>query len=567
MDKPLSRVAARATLLSGCAACACAWLFLGCTGYMTGKNDSGGGPTLPANTAGAAGSGGSSNATVQVGGDHAPLVPVPAAMRRLTARQYANSVHDIFGSELALTRPLEADETNERFSSLGAAKVATSPRGVEQYRDAALEVAESILARKSAYPELSSCSPTSVSDPCIATALGHFGQRLFRRPLGDAELGRYVGVATANGDQQLALGLRYALAALLQSPSFLYTPEVGETSGATLRYTSYEMATRLAYLLLDSTPDAALLEAASRNALVDDAGLSEQLTRLLGQPRAQGLAGRFFGEAWNVNRLSAQSKNAELFPEWTDAVATAARAEFNAFLTDLTATRKADLRQLFTGRTGFPSAALTPIYGPLTSNDAPTPLSLSGARTGLLTSAAVVAANSPTDRTSPTYRGVFVLERVLCVEPPPPPPNVRTELPSDPTLPLRQRLEQHRADPVCRACHGLFDPLGLTFEGFDALGRERSSDAGKPIDTSGTLGELTFGGVKDLAEYVAKDPRTERCLAHQLNDYANGHGETKGESGAVDSLRDALVGGGYRFDALVTALTLGPGFRYLAKAE
>ena len=487
--------------------------------------------------------------------------------RRLTARQYANSVHDIFGTELKLTRPLEADETNERFASLGAAKVATSPRGVEQYRDAALEVADQVLAKKSAYPELSSCSPTGASDPCIASALGRFGQRLFRRPLNDAELGRYVGVATANGDQQLGLGLRYALAALLQSPSFLYTPEAGEASGATLRYTSYEMATRLAYFLWDSTPDAALLEAASRDALVDDDGLTEQLTRLLGAGRAQGLAGRFFGEAWNVNRLSAQSKNAELFPEWTETVATAARAEFNAFLTDLTATRKADLRELFTGRTGFPSAALTPIYGALTPSSAPTPLALTGARTGLLTSAAVVAANSPTDRTSPTYRGVFVLERVLCEEPPPPPPNVRTELPSDPSLPLRQRLEQHRADPVCRACHGLFDPLGLTFEGFDALGRERSSDAGAPVDTSGTLGDITFNGVRDLAEYVAKDPRMERCLAHQLSDFATGHSETKGELGAVDSLRDALVAGGYRFDALVTALTRGPGFRYLAQAE
>ncbi len=440
----------RATFLATCSA----WLLLGCTGYVTGKSDSSGSQAPSANFGGGGGTYGGPG-SVPVGGNHAPLVPTPAAMRRLTARQYANSVHDIFGNDLELTRPLETDETNERFSSLGAAKVATSPRGVEQYRDAALEVAELVLKRKPTYAELSACSPTSVSDPCIAAALGHFGHRLFRRPLGEAELARYVGVATANGGGQLDLGLRYALAALLQSPSFLYTPEVGEATGTAFRYTSNEMATRLAYFVLDSTPDAALLEAASKNALVDDTGLSTQLTRLLDQDRAQGLAGRFFGEAWNVNRLQAQSKSVELYPEWTDAVATAARAEFSAFLTDLTATRKADLRELFTGRTGFPSAALTPIYGSLTQSNSPTPLSLGSARSGLLTSAAVIAANSPTDRTSPTYRGVFVLERVLCVEPPPPPPNVRTELPSDPTLPLRQRLGQHRADPACRACHGL----------------------------------------------------------------------------------------------------------------
>ena len=192
---------------------------------------------------------------------------------------------------------------------------------------------------------------------------------------------------------------------------------------------------------------------------------------------------------------------------------------------------------------------------------------MTGTRVGLLTSAAVIAANSPTDRTSPTYRGVFVLERVLCEEPPPPPANVSTELPADPGLPLRQRLEQHRSDPACKACHGLFDPLGLTFEGFDAIGRERTLDAGLPVDTSGTFGDKTFTGVKDLAAYLASDPRTERCFAHQLSDYATGHAETPGEAGVVDSLRDALVGGGYRFDSLVQALTKGPSFRYLAKPE
>ena len=162
---------------------------------------------------------------------------------------------------------------------------------------------------------------------------------------------------------------------------------------------------------------------------------------------------------------------------------------------------------------------------------------------------------------------MFVLERVLCEEPPPPPQGVLTELPSDPSLPLRQRLEQHRSDPACKACHGLFDPLGLTFEAFDAIGRERSTDAGLPIDTSGTLGDRTFAGVSDLASYVAADPRTARCFAHQLSDYATGHAETPGERGVVDNLRDALVGGGYRFDALVQALIASPGFRYLAQAD
>lgn len=541
------------------------WTLAGCTGHVSAPGNSSAGSQGAA--PGMAGSAAGGTGTVPVAGNHEPLVPVAASMRRLTARQYQNSVHDVFGSAVTLTKALEADETNERFSSLGAAKVTTSPRGVEQYRDAALEIADLVLARKSSYSELASCTPTAGSDPCITSVLRSFGSRLFRRPLTDAELTRYAGVVTANGDQQLGLGMRYALAALLQSPSFLYTPESGESANGLFRYTSFEMATRLAYFLWDSTPDSALLTAATQNELIDDSGLGAQITRMLAEERARTLGSRFFGEAWNVSRLTPQSKSVELFPEWNADVTKAARAEFDAFLADLTATRKGDIRELFTGTTGFPSAGLAPVYGPLTPSSTPTALALPPSRTGLLTSAAVIAANSPTNRTSPTYRGVFLLERVLCEEPPPPPKDVLTELSTDASLPLRQRLEQHRADPACKACHGLFNPLGLTFEAFDAIGRERNSEAGQPIDTTGTLGEMRLTGPKDVAAFVAADPRSERCFAHQLSDYATGHAETPGEKGAVDSLRDALLGGGYRFDALVAALIKNPSFRYLAKAD
>jgi hypothetical protein len=504
------------------------------------------------------------------GSTYAPLVPVPGAMRRLTTAQFRNSVTDIFGANTTLTKPIEQDELSEEFLSIGAAKVATSPRGVEQYREAALEIADSVLARRSELPVLSNCVPSTLGDACVAELVKSVGRRLFRRALTAEEVARFAAVAEANGAEHVGAGLRYAIAALLQAPSFLYVPEVGEPAAeGVLRFTATELASRLAYFLTDSTPDLELLAAADSYALLNDAGLSQEVRRLLSSPRGRALASRFLAEAWKVARLPIVAKSEQHFPSWGPELADAARAEFDAFLAELTESKR-DLREVFTGRTGFWNATLAGIYGGSAGAEL-APVTLPPERFGLLTSVAVVAANSPSDRTSPTYRGVFVLERVLCEEAPPPPANVNTELAGsrDESAPLsvRARLEQHRSDPACAGCHGLFDPLGLTFEAFDGIGRHRTTDAGQPVDSSGTLGDVSFSGVGDLARYLTADERTNRCLAKLLSHYATGHAETEGERGAIDSVRSSFESGAHSFEALVVALATNPSFRYLSPAE
>ena len=504
--------------------------------------------------------------------EYGPFSPAGAPMRRLTQAQYRNVIADLFG-DLTITSDLEADETTAAFSSIGASTVATSNRGVEQYQVAALEIAEQVLATSERHPILAGCAPSSSTDPCIAGVVEHFGELLFRRPLAADEVDRYAAIAGAAGEEPtlLALGMRYVLAALLASPSFLYVPQVGELDPdlGLQRFTSYEMAARLALFLWDSGPDRELLDAARAGDLDTPEGIAEQARRMLAAPRARTLPSRFFGEAWGVGALAWEDKNTDVFPAWTPELLTSMRGEVDRFLEDLVFARDADIREVLVARETFVDAELAAFYG----LDSPAGggferVSLDGTRHGLLTAGAVVAANSPSDRSSPTHRGLFVIERILCEEIPPPPANVDDTLvrDGDPDAPttLRERLERHRTDPTCAGCHQLFDPLGMTFESFDAVGTFRTHDGDLPVDTRGELDDATFEDVGDLAQYLYEDPRTPRCMAEQVYELAVGHELTTGEEAVLESVAEGLIEDGHRFNELVVHVVTSDGFRYLA---
>jgi hypothetical protein len=500
-------------------------------------------------------------------------------MKRLTIQQYTNGIQDVFGESVQVTLPLEEDEASEAFLSMGAAKVGTSERGVEQYHDAAIDIAEQVVSQAADSNVLRDCVPFEPGQACVSEALMHFGTRLWRRPLTDAELNRIVHIQSAVDDPTVepttlwSLGMTHAIAALVASPHYVYVPEAGEPvpNSDIWRYTSSEMASRLAYLIWDSIPDEALLDAAARGELSTPEGVKAQAARMLAMPRAEALATRFFGEAWRVSKLTPLDKNLDVYPTWTPELLDAYQTEFDLFLRDLTVARNGDLRDVLLSRTSFVNDTLAGAYGmgPGSSDYEPTPLE--DGRTGLLTSGAVVAAISPSDRTSPTHRGVFVLEDLLCVEVPPPPPSVDDTLEQPDTSEaqtLREKLEKHRTDPACAGCHGMFDPLGFTFEHFDAIGTYRDMDGEFPVDASGELGSITFDGVQDVAKYIAEDERFTACITERLYTFATGHQPVNGERVVTDELTDSLRDH-YRFQQLVLDIVTSDAFRYLepAKAE
>ena len=492
------------------------------------------------------------------------------SMRRLTAAQYVNSVQDVFGDHIVLDRDIVEDETNELFLSMGASKVGSGEYAVELYHQAALSIAAQVVADASSQPALQGCAPFEPGDACIAEALTNYAEQLWRRPVSGEEIAPIASIVGEPGQgtsEEWQLGMIYAVAALLDAPSFIYVPEVGEIDPSTgfYRYTSVEMASRLSYTLWNSTPDPALLAAAQNGELVSEEGLRAQIERMLEMPRAEGLATRFFGEAWFVAGLDFTDKNTDVLPEWTPELLTAYQQEFDLVLRDLMK-RDADIFELFTGSQTFVNPLLADIYGmsPVEGGEF-SEQALPESRAGLLTSGAVVSAVSPSDRTSPTHRGKFILEQILCDAVPPPPPNV-DDVVEQPTpeegLTLKEKLAQHREDPACAGCHDLIDPLGFTFEHFDAIGQYRDTDNGNPIDATGELDGTVLAGLPDLVDLIVNDPRTTECIAERLFAFATGH-----EAGGAEPEVVELVTESFRdhksFKSLITELVMSDAFRYL----
>ncbi len=498
-----------------------------------------------------------------------PLKPAAASLVRLTHDQYVNTIADVFGADVTLQAALEPDEATELFLSIGAAKVGTSQRGVEQYQDAAYEIADKVVARRSAYPWLAGCKPVAATDACVATFIQTVGRRLWRRALTDEETARYQTVVGAQGPTRLDTGLRFALAGLLKSPYFLYQVNLGEADpvSGTTRYSSIETASRLSYFIWNSTPDEALLAAGASGRLVNPTDVRAQVARMLGEARAQDLAGRFFGEAWLVSKLNLNDKNSGVFKLWNQALVDSYKEEFRRVLRDISSDDPRDVRDILTSKRSFLNGMLASVYGAPVQGAAFVKSDLGETRFGLLTSGAVLAANSPTDRSSPTRRGVFVLEKVLCREVPPPPPNVNTMLntqtPDNGNKTVVQILEEHRSNPVCASCHSLFDPAGSTFEIYDGIGAYRTTDKNQPIDAKGELDDKTFAGISDLATYLHDQEETGRCIATRIYQYAAAHALTDGEQGVVDLAADRFADGGFIWSKLIDEVVTSPGFRLM----
>lgn len=502
--------------------------------------------------------------------EYAPLTPYPAAMMRLTQAQYLNSVEDVFDAQARPTAALPLDNADEGFLSIGASFVSSTEGAVERYRDAGIDAAQRILASRDRYSVLRDCVPQSPVDPCISEAVRYYAPKLWRRPVSEEEVARHAAIAEAAGDgaENAELGLRYVLASLLHAPSFVYVANGGEEVASTgvRRYTSVEMASRLSYFLWDSAPDDALLAAAEAGDLVDPDRIRSEVERMLDEPRAADLAERFFARNWNVDRLDGDAKDPVLFPEWTESLAEAALQEFRMGLDEATASG-ASILDVFSARETYVNGELAALYGYTVSGSGFEQVPLDEERAGLLTSAAVLAANAKPNRTSPTQRGLFIRANLLCLPVPPPPDNVNLNLEEagGADLSVRERLELHRSEPACASCHTLFDPMGMTLENFDALGRYRTYDGDFEVDPTATFEATQLESARDLADFIRQDPRTVTCLAERLYGFATGHLPTPGEQGVVEALGDYLLANNEAFRELIIGLTTSTGFRYIGQ--
>jgi hypothetical protein len=293
--------------------------------------------------------------------------PPSGGLRRLTTVQYENSVADLLGLELAIAEEIERDPTAEdefRFSDVLATSVTSSLLAVEKYDAAARLAAATAFADPARRDALVGCAPATSADPCVSAFLRSFLRRAFRRPADAAEVAEYAGVV-ATGERALgtvAKGLEYAVATALQAPSFLYRVEVGAPGpDGTRTLDGYEMATRLSYFFWDTTPDAALLDAAERGDLATSEGLAREATRLAEAERAKPAMQRFFDEWFGIRALDQVPKSETTYPAFDRRLAASMRGEIERLTAD--AIHGADVLGLFTTSESWVDGTLARFYG------------------------------------------------------------------------------------------------------------------------------------------------------------------------------------------------------------
>lgn len=509
----------------------------------------------------------------------APYVPHPVALRRLTQAQYTNTLHDLFGDTLIVPRALEPDIAREGSRAVGASETTISPRGTEQYQDAAYAIAEQVLRSPERRASLMPCTPMGPDDAgCAAQFIRTVGRRVWRRPLTDDEVGRLSALVTRAGSTLMDFyrGAEYGLAALLQSPDFLFRAEFGsevsERPGEQ-RYTGHALASRLAFFLWDSAPDDALLDAAQSGTLDTPAGLEREVDRMLASPKARRGLRAFVTDWLQLSKLDSLSKDATIFPSFAPDLGPSAREEVLRNAEALTFDRPGDFRDFFTSRETYVNRRLAAIYGvqfpvreaPATRFERVT-LPTATPRRGFLGSVAFLALEAHPVSTSPTLRGRFIRETLLCNEIPMPPVNVNTAIPEpSPRLrTLRQRLAAHVEVPSCRGCHSFIDPPGLAFEHFDGIGRYRSTDNGVPIDASGTLDGRPYRNAGEFVELVRNHWQLPECIVKRVYRHAWGRVESPSQREEIQRLQARFAAQGYQLRALLRDVALSDNFRRAA---
>jgi hypothetical protein len=392
---------------------------------------------------------------------------------------------------------------------------------------------------------------------------------------------RYLGVATDIAQEpggSILVGLKYAVSAILQSPEFLYRVELGVPSpadGGRSKYTDFEMASRLASLLWGSVPDEALLDAAASGKLSTPEGVLAQANAMISSQKAHQSFNDFANDLYGMDPssgmpLSTTFKDPKFYPNWTTTLPTAMQQELTMRIDD--AAFNGDYLSLYDSQVVFVNNELAKIYGlPPAAVDGFRKVTLDAGspRLGLLGSAAMLAANGLPQRTSPTLRGRFVAEQLLCKTVPPPPDNVN--LGALDTLPpgssVRAVLEAHRKNPGCAACHALMDPIGLGLENFDSVGASRTMENAAPIDATGDLDGVAFKDEASLSTALRNHPNAAACFVTKLYEHAQGRAPVDVDAAVIASLSKQFDDKGHHANQLLVDIVSSDAYRFVEIAN
>jgi hypothetical protein len=555
----------RCGLVAGCV------LLLGC---YTGLNPDGRGAT------GASGGteGGSEGSAGESGSDEGPEVEPgcgeelkvgAARMRLLTRYEYDNTIFALLGDDSQPAQTFPPENQSTAFEN-NAEDHQVDKDSVRRYMEVAEDVAGNAVADLSA---ILPCDPAvDLEEPCGDAFIGTFGRRAFRRPLSEDERvlfhDLFASELAAHGFTQ---AIATVIQAMLQSPQFLYRIELvpeGAEPGDVVAISDSEMASRLSYFLAATTPDDALLDAAEAGELRTAAQIEDHARRLLESEGAR-LSVRHFHRQWlALSALESVTKDPTLYPglelstapkDWSQSV--------QDFVEHVVFEGEGTLDELLSSDRVFLSPSMAAFYEGQPAEGGG--YTLPGKRAGLVTQPALMALLAYPDRSSPVARGVFTRERLLCQKLPPPPDDVDIEPPDpDPNATTRERFDQHTENVTCAACHVLIDPLGFTYEHYDAVGRWRTEENGLPIDASGEVIGATdddlVGPVDDaiqLANRLAKSEDFQECATTQWLTFALGRTpDAEADRCTLQTTLEAAASGDIR--ELLVAIVLSDAFRH-----
>jgi mono/diheme cytochrome c family protein len=417
------------------------------------------------------------------------------------------------------------------------------------------------------------CRPPAVAElTCARRILGSLATRAYRRPARAADVEPLLafyrdGREGATFDR----GIERAVRRLLVSPEFLFRVErdpAGVKPGAPYRLGDLELASRLSFFLWSSIPDDALIAVAARGELGRPAVLDRQVRRMLASPKAEAFVRNFAGQWLFLRNLEASAPVQSVFPDFDDALRQGFRRETELFVESVLREDRSALDLLRADYT-FLNERLARHYGVPNitgSHFRRVTLPPGNPRRGLLGQGSILTVTSYPDRTSPVVRGKWILENLLGTPPPPPVPNVpplKATGAAGTVLSMRQRMEQHRASPVCASCHAMMDPLGLSLENFDAIGRWRAlGESSAPIDATGRLPDGTpFEGPAGLREALLRSDLFVATLTEKMLTYAIGRGLEHDDAPAVRAVLRGAAGQDYRLSSIVAGVVKSAPFR------
>lgn len=500
-----------------------------------------GSPSSPAGSgapggAGTTGTGGqagaSGAATLAACAAESPSTIIPARVRRLSKSEFGRSLELLLGAPPVVTVDFPVDPLTGGYDTS-----ANDLRVTSLLANTLFEAVPALAAQ--AVGNMAPCDASA----CASQLLGDFAKRAYRRAPSAQELSEIVGVyEAARAASDAPTALTRAVSVILQSPDFVYATELGapEATGKIITLMPHELATQLAFLTTGAPPDAELNAAADAGKLAGADEREAQARRLLQTPGAREVFDSFAAQWFELTQIDKLDKDAAAFPTWT--------GERGRVVSDA--------QSFFTTRVLDQNASFADLLN-----------------AGLLKQQAFLATHAQSLDDSPVQRGHFVRVRMLCQDIPPPPPTLQVTLPPpDPTLTTRERIAAHTGGDSCRGCHTLMNPIGYTFEGFDAMGQPRTMDNGKPVDTSGELTETDvdgpFVGPDELSTKLAQSASVRACFARQWFQFSSGMPvATESARAALAKEADAFVRGSQSVSDLTISLVRSDIFSTRCRGE